>query len=118
MDGEIKMEKLQKKDRKEHYKNRAIIGGIYKITCNGNNNFWIRSTTNMQGSKNRFEFFLSTSSCPETGMIKSWSQFGASSFTFDILEEIKKKETQTEREFSEDVKTLLELWKEKETITE
>ena len=42
-----------------------------------------------------------------------WAQYGAQSFTFEILEEIKKKDTQTEQEFMEDIGVLLELWTEK-----
>ncbi|WP_053956708.1 GIY-YIG nuclease family protein [Inediibacterium massiliense] len=107
------MDKLSKKAMKEQYKNRVIIGGIYCIKCNANTNFWIRATTDMQGSKNRFVFSVSTNSCPEGCMIEAWNQFGASAFSFEILEEIQKKETQTAREFSDDVSTLLELWTEK-----
>jgi len=66
----------------------------------------------MQGIKNRFEFSVSINSCPETCMIKAWNQFGASAFTFEILEEMQKKETQTDREFSDDLNTLLEIWTE------
>ncbi|WP_077611243.1 GIY-YIG nuclease family protein [Clostridium sp. Marseille-P2415] len=107
------MEKLTKKALKEQYKNRVLIGGVYCIKCNGNINLWIRATTDMQGSQNRFAFSVSTDFCPETCMIEAWNQFGASAFSFEILEEIQKKETQTEREFSDDVNTLLEIWTEK-----
>lgn len=107
------MDKTTKKALKEQYKNRTLIGGVYCIKCNGNVNLWIRSTTDMQGSKNRFLFSLSINSCPETCMIEAWNQFGASSFTFEILEILQKKETQTEREYGDDVNTLLEIWSEK-----
>jgi hypothetical protein len=107
------MDKLSRKALKEQFKNRLLIGGIYCIKCSGNNNLWIRATTDMQSAKNRFIFSMSINSCPETCMIESWNQFGASAFSFKILEEIQKKETQTEREFSDDVNTLLEIWSEK-----
>lgn len=106
------MEKPSKKELKEQYKSRKIIGGVFCIKCN-DNNLWIRATKNMQGSKNRFAFSVSINSCPETCMIEAWNQFGASSFSFEELEEIEKKETQTDREFSDDVNTLLEIWTEK-----
>ena len=107
------MERLSKKDLKEQYKNRVLIGGVYCIKCNDNISFGLRATKDMQGSKNRFAFFVSTDSCPETSMIEAWKQFGASAFSFEIMEEIQKKETQTEREFSDDVNTLLEMWTKK-----
>jgi hypothetical protein len=45
--------------------------------------------------------------------MEDWKLYGASSFSFEILEEIHKKETQSDREFADDVATLLELWTEK-----
>lgn len=67
----------------------------------------------MQGSKNRFAFSTSTNFCPEACMAQAWKQHGAAAFSFEVLEEIEKKETQTDREFSDDVAVLLELWSEK-----
>jgi len=107
------MDKPSKKDLKEQYKNRVITGGVYCVKCSGTDHLWLRATTDMQGSKNRFAFSVSTNSCPEMCMIEAWKQFGATTFSFEILEKIEKKETQTTREFSDDVNTLLELWNEK-----
>ena len=108
------MEKLSKKELKENYKNRTVIGGVYCIKCNGNGYMWIKSTTDMAGQKNKFEFSISTHSCLEPRMYKEWEQYGAEAFSFVILEEIKKGEIQTEQEFADDVDTLLEMWMEKE----
>ncbi len=47
-------------------------------------------------------------------MREAWLQFGADAFSFEVAEEIMKKDTQTEAEFSEDVNVLLEMWQEKE----
>jgi hypothetical protein len=107
------MDKLSKKTLKEQYKYRTLIGGVYCVKCNGTINKWIRATTDMQGSKNRFTFCVSAKSCPELCMMEAWNQFGASAFSFEILEEISKKEAQTEREFSDDINTLLDIWIEK-----
>jgi hypothetical protein len=107
------LDKSNKKALIEQYKNRTVIGGIYCIKCNGNDNLWIRSTKDLKGSKNRFLFSLSINSCPEACMQKVWNQFGATAFSFEILEEIQKKETQTEHEFEDDIATLLEIWNEK-----
>ena len=107
------MDTLSKEDLKEQYKNRVIIGGIYCVKCSHINNIWIRSTTDMQGAENRFAFLVSTNSRPEMCMIEAWKKFGANAFSFEILEKIKKKETQTTREFSDDINTLLEFWIEK-----
>nr|WP_314463139.1 GIY-YIG nuclease family protein [uncultured Clostridium sp.] len=111
--GGDRMENLTRKALKEQYKNRVLTGGIYRISCSGDKSYWLRASFDMQGSKNRFTFSKTTDSCPEICMLKAWNQYGASAFSFEIVEEIEKKDTQTERQFSDDVNTLLELWKEK-----
>lgn len=107
------MEGNTKKELQTQYKNRTVIGGIYSIKCNGSGQVWLKSAKDLQGQKNRFVFFTSTNTCPEPGMRSDWEKYGASSFAFSVMEEIEKKETQTEREFNEDLKLLLELWNEK-----
>ena len=107
------MDKLSKKALKEQYKNRVLIGGVYCIKCNKNGDIWVRASTDLKGSKNRFMFSLSMNSSPEPCMAEAWNQFGKSAFSYEILEELQKKELQTEDEFSEDVNTLLEIWTEK-----
>lgn len=108
------MEKLSKKELKEQYKNREIIGGIYRIKCSGSNESWLRATTDMKGSSNRFIFSVSIDSRPEPCMIQAWNTYGKDTFSFEIVEEMKMKDSQTQKEFSEDLDTLLELWIEKQ----
>lgn len=108
------MEKNNKKQLKDNYKNRAMIGGVYCIKCSGNDRKWIKSTKDIPGQKNRYKFFFSTNTCPEPSMITEWNSYGAESFSFIILEEINKGETQTEREFTNDLESLLEMWIEKQ----
>ncbi len=107
------METQSKKELKENYKNRRVVGGIYGIKCNANDRIWIKSTKNMAGQQNRFSFAVATNSCPEPAMQDDWKAYGAKSFSFVVLEEIKKGENQTDREFSDDIVTLLEIWREK-----
>lgn len=104
------MERLSKKELKDNYKNRAVVGGVYCITCSGNRRKWIKSTKDIAGQKNRYEFFLSTNTCPEPGMLDDWKQYSTSSFSFEVLEEIEKGETQTDREFFNDIGVLLDMW--------
>jgi len=111
------MNVLSKKELRDQYKNRICIGGVYCIKCHGNSKSWLGSATDLQGFKNRFSFSVMTNSCPELYMKEDWNEFGASSFTFEVLEEISKKDTQTAGEFAEDVATLLEMWNEKNNIS-
>jgi hypothetical protein len=112
------MEQFSKKERKEQYKSRVVTGGVYCIKCDGNGRSWIKSTKDLAGQKNRFEFFVSTDYCPEPGMSFEWKQYGANSFSFTVLEKIDKGATQTDREFTEDIRTLYDLWMEKQQENE
>lgn len=110
------METRSKKELKDNYKNRTVVGGVYGIKCNGNDRIWIKSTKDMAGQKNRLGFAVAIDSCPEPAMLREWKQYGGKSFSFVVLEEIEKGETQTEREFSDDVAILFEIWKDKEKL--
>lgn len=107
------MEKLSKKALKEQYKNKVAVGGVFRIKCGGSGAVWLRSTVDMQGSKNRFDFSQLNDSYPEPCMRDAWTAYGASSFSFEVLEEIKMRKTQTQREFAEDINVLLLLWTER-----
>ncbi len=104
------MERLTKKEIKEQYKNRRFIGGVYSIKCDGNGREWIKSTTDLEGQSNRFNFFVTTNTCPEPAMRSEWEQFGAGAFSFSVLEKLEKGETQTNKEFAEDIQALYEMW--------
>ena len=108
------MKEASRKEMKNQYKNSKQIGGVYRIRCDQAGESWIRASANLQRAKNRFAFQCTTNLCPEAAMSSAWKRYGAVGFTFEILEEIEKKETQTPREFSEDVSALLELWNEKQ----
>jgi len=70
-------------------------------------------TPDLQGCRNRFDFSQKTGSCVNIKLCDDWGKHGAKAFTFDILEELEKKETQSPKEFKEDLKILTEFWREK-----
>ncbi len=100
---------INKKELKEQYAKRAVNGGVYKITCTETGEFWLRSTLDMKGAMNRFNFSKSMNMCPEFSLKKTWLQHPAESFVFDMVDEITKEETQTDEAFSADVQTLLDM---------
>lgn len=107
------MDACSKKALKAQYKNRTMVGGVFCIRCIADDAVWLRSTTDIQGSKNRLAFSISTNLCPETCMAQAWKSHGAAAFSFEVLETLEKKEAQSDREFSEDIGVLFELWAEK-----
>jgi len=104
------MDKQSRKSLSNQYKERKVIGGVYRVVCRENGQFWLKKTTDMQGSKNRHDFSIITNHCPEPSMLASWKQYGAKSLVFEEMETLTKKEAQTFESFSEDVAVLLEFW--------
>lgn len=104
----------EKKRLVNEYKSKPVTGGVYCIECSGNHRRWIKSTTDLEGIANRFKFAVETGGCPEPSMLREWKEYGVSSFSLIVLEELKKKEDSTAREFADDITALYELWLEKD----
>ncbi|XOQ49575.1 MAG: GIY-YIG nuclease family protein [Eubacteriales bacterium] len=107
------MDKQNRKMLTAAYKERKIVGGIYAIVNSQNGKMLLLSTCDLQGSKNRFAFSKKTGFCINLKLTEDWRKYGNTAFDFTVLEELSKKETQTDKEFSDDVETLRELWAEK-----
>jgi len=102
-----------KKELQAQYKEREITGGVFAIKNTLNNKMLLAATTDMQASKNRFEFAQKTGSCVDMKLKNDWNTQGAGQFVLEILEELLKGDTQTDKEFKADVELLKELWLEK-----
>ena len=111
-EGEI-MDPAKKKELINKYKKAPELGGIYCIECSGNHRKWIKSTRDIDSIQRRFAFSCSTKACPDPAMRTEWKEYGTESFSFRILETLKRGETQTVKEFCDDIAALLELWLEK-----
>ena len=107
------MDKQSKKDMTAAYTGRKKIGGVYVIRNTVTGMLLPGSAPDVEGIKNRFSFSQATESCVQPKLDDDWKLYGAKAFVLEILETIEKKETQTDREFADDIKTLKELWLEK-----
>ena len=95
------------------YKQRKIIGGIYRVTNTRNGMYLLDYATNLQAKQNAFDFMASSGSYFDYRLRKDWEAFGGKVFIFEILEALEKKKEQTQDEFIDDLKMLAKLWSEK-----
>ena len=102
-----------KKELQAQYKERRIIGGVYVIKNTHNNKLLLETSTDLQGSKNRFEFAKKTGSCIHMKLQTDWTEQGSSEFIYEVLEELEKGEEQSSAEFKADIDLLKEMWLEK-----
>lgn len=102
-----------KKELQAQYKEREVIGGVYLIKNTLNDKILLVSTTDLYGSKNRFEFSQKTGSCVDLKLQNDWNEQSGSGFVFEALEELKKDKAQTADEFKADISVLKEMWLDK-----
>lgn len=107
------MEKQRRKDIQAKYKAQRESGGIYVIRNIVNGKVLLLTTTNMQGSKNRFEFSQKTGSCENPKLTADYRSIGNSAFIFEILETLDMGDEQTYENYVNDLKILQSLWLEK-----
>ena len=107
------MEGARKKELRQGYRQRETTGGVYLIRNTTNNKVLVESAQDLQGALHRFAFGKQTGSCLHLKLQKDWTEQGAGVFDLEVLEEYKKGDTQTQEEFQNDIKLLLELWRDR-----
>ena len=108
--GVALMDKKTKKEMQAQYREREIIGGVYIIRNTSKNKLFLDADTDINGSKNRFEFAVKTGSCVHPKLQNDWV---GGQFVFEVLEELKKGEAQSLTEFKEDIDLMKQIWLEK-----
>lgn len=86
-----------------------MIGGVYVIVNTESGKKLLGMTTDMQGSRNRFEFSQSMNSCVHPRLKDDWARFGGRAFRFDELESLEKKPEQNDDDFLHDIEALFEI---------
>ncbi len=94
------------------YKENPPKGGVLQIKNMQTGKILIDSSTNVAGKVNSYRFQLNLGSHRNKTLQQDWNTCGADAFSFNILEELERKES-SEKEYSEDVATLEELWLDK-----
>ena len=103
----------RKKELKNAYGSKPVIGGVCLIRCSGNQRLRLQATRNIEGLRNRYNFAISTGTSPDPTLSDECDKYGAGSFTFTVLDELKKGDTQSDKEFADDIDALYEIWLEK-----
>jgi hypothetical protein len=107
---------MKKEDKKKiltQYKNRTMLGGIVAVKNNANGKVWIEGVLDIEGRRNRFTFVKNTGSAVPLNIKQDWQKYGATAFSFEVFEELKKNDGQTKEEFAKDIEVLKALWLEK-----
>jgi hypothetical protein len=103
---------LDKKDRKkiiDSFKARRARGGVFAVRNSASGKRLVQATTDIQGSKNRFEFSQSTGGCAYKPLQEDYKKYGAGVFSFEIIEELEQKEGQPDEEFKSETEALCAL---------
>lgn len=103
------MKPQNKKELLEAYKRRKRIGGIYAVTNTKTGKALVLASADIDGIRKRYEFAQMTDGCFHPKLIRDTETYGCDAFAFSVLDTLEKKETQTDREFMDDLETLLEL---------
>ncbi|MDG0807983.1 GIY-YIG nuclease family protein [Cohnella rhizosphaerae] len=112
------MDKQRKKQLAEAYTQTFRAMGVYQIRNAENGKVLVRSSMDLDGARNRFEFMkqMNNNTLPE--LKAEWDRYGGGAFAFEELDRIKpKEETVTDRaelkKYQDEVDALAELWIEK-----
>ena len=82
------MDKAQKKAAISAYKERDDAIGIFAVRCAATGEVWVGPTPNLDTIKNRIWFGLRMGNAVNAGMQRAWSNHGADSFAFEVLERL------------------------------
>jgi len=104
---------VSKKEAQRKYKERDVVGGVYVVKNTQKNKLFLDATTDLRANKNRFEFAAKMGICVYAKLRDDWTEQGGDKFSYEVLEELKKGETQTMEDFKSDIDLLKNMWFEK-----
>lgn len=107
------MDKDKKREIISEYKQRKTKGGIYKVTNTANGRYMLKAEVDLQSFQNRFNFAMRMGTCLHPKMQKDFKEYGPGVFELEFLEEVEKKEEESNMGFKDRLKRLEEDWSEK-----
>lgn len=82
-----------RKELHQEYKERVIPSGVFQVKNTASGKVLLGSSLNLEGSLNRHRFMLKIGSHTNKALQKDWDELGSEHFVFEILEEVKLKES-------------------------
>ena len=103
---------MDKKELKKQYKQTLRPMGIFQIKNLTNNRIFIGSSINIEGKLNSIKFQLEMGSYINKELQKDFNQFGENNFLFETIDVLEPKKDPG-YDYTEDLKTLEDMWIEK-----
>ncbi|MFO7446540.1 MAG: GIY-YIG nuclease family protein [Ignavibacteriaceae bacterium] len=103
---------MDRNELKKQYKRTIKPMGIFQIKNIRNGKILIGKSKDLDAVFNKQIFELEMGAHKNEQLQKDWKEFGADSFTFEIIDRLEPKED-PEYKYDDDLKTLKELWFEK-----
>ena len=102
-----------KRDLKMQYKNMKQPMGIYRITNKVNGRIFIGSSKTVDKVWNRISFQLQNRSYPQRELQEDYVRYGKDAIVFDVVDYLTPREEEPDYDYTDDLKTLLDIWIEK-----
>ena len=112
-DSDGQSRKRSKKEMLKEFRERKETGGVYSIRNERTERRLIQSTTTIGKAESQLAFARATGLCVHPLLADDWKELGPEAFSLEILETLEKKDTETPGEFTDNVRTLETLWKER-----
>jgi len=109
----MSMDKDRKREIVNEYKQRKTKGGVYKVTNTANGRYMLKAEVDLQSFQNRFNFAQRMNTCLHPKMQKDHKEYGSGVFALEFLEEVEKKEDESDMGFRDRLKRMEEAWAEK-----
>ncbi|NLI92692.1 MAG: GIY-YIG nuclease family protein [Peptococcaceae bacterium] len=107
------MDKEKRSKIKSEYKQTIRPMGVYCLKNKKNNKVFIGSSLSLHQAYSRLYFILEQGAYMNRELQKDWKEYGADSFVFEILDELKPVDADPQKDYADDVKALMELWLDK-----
>ncbi|MBR0599103.1 GIY-YIG nuclease family protein [Sinanaerobacter chloroacetimidivorans] len=104
------IERERKKEIISEYKQKKTTGGVYKITNMANGRYLLKAEVDLQSFQNRYNFNQRVKGCLHPKMQGDYNQYGSEVFSLEFLEEVEKKEDESNMGFKDRLKRLEEAW--------